>query len=170
MVVKLKNPGKEFEYQNNASTEIDKSEVDVFLRDQSEEKTADNNVSASAVSLNDYVKKVTINTTSLGEKVVNVEFDSDALKASKNFEENAPTGVTSLANKETATETKNTKINVVALDLSKCEVSVKPVQAAKTITPNDLTIVVTKGGKTLTLNASDYTKTVKSGDYSTPGT
>ena len=170
VVVKLKNPGKDFEYQNNVNTEIDKSEVDVFLRDLSDEKTAGSNVSASAVSLNDYVKKVTINTTSLGEKVVNVEFDANALKASKNFTADAPTGVTSLANKETATETKNANVNVVALDLSKCDVSVKPVQAAKTISPSDLTIVVTKDGKTLTLNAADYTKTVKSGDYSTPGT
>lgn len=169
VVVKLKNPGKDFEYQNNATTEIDKSEVDVFLKDFDTVKNG-SDVVASGVSLNDYVKKVTISTTSLGEKVVNVEFDSNALKASKNFTATAPTGVTSENNKATATKAADTKVNVVALDLSKCEVSVKPVQAAKTISANDLTIVVTKDGKTLTLSNSDYTKTVKSGDYSTPDT
>ena len=166
VVVKLKKSGEEFEYQNNASTEIDKSEVDVSLRDFSED-----DVVASGISLNDYVKKVTIDTTSLGKKVVNVEFDTDALKASKNFTKDVPSGVTSEANRETATKAEDTKVNVVALDLSKCEVSLKsPVQAAKTIDPSDISIVVTKNGKTINLKDSDYTKTVKSGDYSTPDT
>ena len=168
IVVKLKNPGKSFEYQYNANTEIDKSEVDVFLKDLDPAKT---DTVSSGISLNDYVKKVTISTTSLGDKVVNVAFDSDALKASKNFNATAPTGVTSAANKETATEDKNTTVKVVALDLSNCEVTLaSPVKttanADTAINPSDVKILVKKDGKVLSLKSSDYTITVKTGDYS----
>ena len=169
IVVKLKNPGKSFEYQNNANTEIDKSEVDVFLKDFDPAKT---DTVASGISLNDYVKKVTLDTRAVKDGVVvNVTFDSDALKASKNFNATAPTGVTSAKNKETATEDKNTKVKVVALDLSNCEVTlaspVKTTTTAKpTINPADVKILIKKDGKVLPLKTSDYTITVKTGDYS----
>ena len=168
IVVKLKNPGKSFEYQYNANTEIDKSEVDVFLKDFDPAKTG---TVASGISLNDYVKKVTISTTSLGDKVVNVAFDSDALKASKNFNATAPAGVTSVANKETATEDKNTTVKVVALDLTNCEVTLaSPVKttadADTAINPSNVKILVKKDGKVLSLKSTDYTITVKTGDYS----
>ena len=171
VIVKLATPKKNFEYQNNANTEVDKSEVKVYLKDYS--KIKDGNY-ASAISLDEYVKKVTLDTTKLGAKALSVTFDADALKASNNFtEQGDTTGITSTTtvNVETNTKEENTKVNVTALDLASCEITLKnPAQADKALKGNDLVLVIKKNGKTLELGKT-ITVTLKAGeDYSKVGT
>ena len=165
VIVKVTTPGKTFEYQNNAETKLDKNEVQVYLKDFSKNDGS----YASAVSLNDYVSKVFIDTTSIGEKTVSVVFDADALKASKNFNATAPTGITSDANKET--NTTKFKVNVGALDLTKCEITLKnPAQADKNLKGTDLVLVYKKDGKAIDIS-NKVTVTLKTGeDYSKVGT
>ena len=165
VIVKVTTPGKTFEYQNNTETKLDKNEVQVYLKDFSKN---DGNY-ASAVSLNDYVSKVFIDTTSIGEKTVSVVFDADALKASKNFSATVPTGITSDANKET--NTTKFKVNVGALDLTKCEITLKnPAQADKNLKGTDLVLVYKKDGKAIDIS-NKVTVTLKKGeDYSKVGT
>ena len=168
VIVKLTTPKKNFEYQNNTNTEVDKNEVKVYLKDFSKN---DGNY-ASTISLDEYVKKVTLDTTSTGAKVLNVTFDADALKASKNFTENGnTTGITSADNVEKDTKDENKKVNVTALDLSTCEITLKnPAQASTSLAASDVSIVIKKNGKTLNLNGK-VNVTLKSGeDYSKVGT
>ena len=168
VIVKLTTPKKNFEYQNNADTEVDKNEVKVYLKDFSKN---DGNY-ASTISLDEYVKKVTLDTTSTGAKVLNVTFDADALKASKNFTENGnTTGITSADNVEKDTKDENKKVNVTALDLSTCEITLKnPAQASANLKASDVSIVIKKNGKTLNINGS-VNVTLKAGeDYSNVGT
>ena len=171
VIVKLTTPKKNFEYQNNANTEVDKSEVKVYLKDFSK---TDNKKYASAISLDEYVKKVTLDTTALGEQKLSVTFDADALKASKNFNETAPNGITSVDNAETNIKAGNDKVNVVALDLTTCEITLKnPAEADKNLTVDKIkpNLVIKKNGKELTLANGDVTVTLKKGeDYSQVGT
>ncbi len=170
IVVKVKNPGKVFSYENNANTVVDKAEVDVFLKDFS---VTDKTV-ASSISLNEYVKEVKVDTDSVGKgKTLNVTFDADALKASANFKETAPANVDSTSNKETATEDKDTQVEVGTLDLAGCEVTLKsPVKADSNSTnvKDAIKVSIKKDGKELKLDSNDYVITLKSGDYSKPGT
>lgn len=123
VVVKVTTPGKDFTY---GTTEIDKSEVKVFLRDEKVYKEENKKKVASAISLDEYVKKVTLDSVAAGNtSKVNVEFDSALLKASKNFTETAPTGVDSSANAETTAEDKDKTVDVVALSLKDCVITIK---------------------------------------------
>ena len=162
IIVKLTTPKKNFEYQNNLNTEVDKSEVKVYLKDYS--KINEGNY-ASAISLDEYVKKVTLDTSQLGAKGLSVTFDADALKASKNFtEKGVPTDVTSMAsvNVEKDTKEENTKVNVTALDLASCEITLKnPAQASKTLSGDNLVLVIKKNGKTITVTLKAGETTLK---------
>ena len=173
VVVKVTTPGKDFTYGTN---EIDKSEVKVFLKDFSK-TNAGKNV-ASAISLDEYVKKVTLESVAAGKtSSVNVEFDSALLKASKNFTETAPTGVNSSTNAETTAEDKDKTVDVVALSLKDCAITIKnPVakQGDKETTSDAIArmeaaiaknIVIKKGDKELDLGSANIKVTLANGEY-----
>ena len=171
IVVKVTTPGKNFEYQNNDALEIDKSEVSVSLKDFSKE---DGKTYASSVSLNDFVKTVTVNTTSVGDQELNVELDIDAINKSKNFKTKDGTtylGVGSEANAETDAKPETKTVKVVALDLSKCDITLSnPIGVNNDIAKikNDVlaSIVIKKDGKILDLK-NDIDVEIAAGNYET---
>ena len=82
-IIKAATPGKEFSYTGNTTQEVDKSEVNVYLADAKDKSVA------SDVLLNDFVKKVTLDTSSVSaaknDKVFTVTFDTDKISQSSNF-------------------------------------------------------------------------------------
>ena len=171
IVVKVTTPGKNFEYQNNNALEIDKSEVSVSLKDCSKK---DGKTYASSVSLNDFVKTVTVDTTSVGDKELNVELDIDAINKSKNFK--TKDGATDLivyseTNAETDAKPETKTVKVVALDLSKCDITLSnPIGVNNDIAKikNDVfaSIVIKKDGKILDLK-KDIDVEIAAGNYET---
>ena len=166
VIVKLKTPGKDFAY---GTTTIDKSEVDVFLKDYST-ANAGKNV-ASAISLNDLVKEVSLdqNVAAGNTSKVNVTFDTKAIKASANFTEGGTlTGVNSTANADdTAKADNKTTVDVVALNLADCTVKIKNPVAKDSNNSNiekAVKIVVEKDGKEIELG-NNLKVTLANGDY-----
>ena len=175
IIVKLVTPGKDFTY---GTTEIDKSEVKVFLRDEKVYNEENHKKVASAISLDEYVKKVTLESVAAGNtSKVNVEFDSALLKASKNFTEAVLTDVDSSANAETNAEDKDKTVDVVALSLKDCAITIKnPVakQGGNETTSNAIArmeaaiannIVIKKGDKELDLGSANIKVTLANGEY-----
>ena len=174
-IIKAATPGKEFSYTGNATQEVDKSEVNVYLAD-----AKDKNV-ASDVLLNDFVKKVTINASSVSaaknDKVFTVTFDTDKISQSSNFKlDNNVTEVTETSSAKYGSSSENNNgVNVVALDLTGVTATLKNPLAKQTagvtspkIAANQLKFV--KDGKTLDIADGNLAITVTPADYSKTGT
>ena len=174
-IIKAATPGKEFSYTGNATQEVDKSEVNVYLADAKDKSVA------SDVLLNDFVKKVTLDTSSVSaaknDKVFTVTFDTDKISQSSNFKlANSVTEVkeTSKAKYGSSSENNN-GVNVVALDLAGVTATLKNPLAKQaegitspTIAADQLKFV--KDGKTLDIAGANLAITVTPADYSKTGT
>jgi len=174
-IIKAATPGKDFSYTGNATQEVDKSEVNVYLAD-----TKDKSV-ASDVLLNDFVKKVTLDTSSVSavknDKVFTVTFDTDKISQSSNFKlanNVAEVKETSKAKYGSSSENNN-GVNVVALDLAGVTATLKNPLAKQaegitspTIAADQLKFV--KDGKTLDIAGANLAITVTPADYSKTGT
>ena len=166
LIVKVANTDKEIAYTGNNEETVDASEVNVYLPD------ANDGTKASNISLNEYIKKVTVDASSTGRQGLTVTLDGTKLKNSTNFSSTNDADVTlTKTSDDTNTGTKNT-VKVVPVDLSGITATLKnpkKVQAKDhkpNVTANDLTF--TKDGKEL--NLAGVTVTVAGGDYTKPGT
>ena len=160
IVLVAANPDKKFEYAGG-NLEVDKSEVNAYLIDPETGK-------ASAISLNDYIKKVTVNASAVSSAAqFTVKFDASKINASSNFKVESKTDFDVTAG-NTYDGNKNT-VKIEALDLSKVTVTLNsPVMVGTTsVSANNLTF--TKDGKKLNL-ASIVNVTLKEAKYDTPGT
>ena len=174
-IIKAATPGKEFSYTGNTTQEVDKSEVNVYLADAKDKSVA------SDVLLNDFVKKVTLDTSSVSaaknDKVFTVTFDTDKISQSSNFKlanNVAEVKETSKAKYGSSSENNN-GVNVVALDLAGVTATLKNPLAKQaegitspSITANQLKFV--KDGKTLDIAGANLAITVTPADYSKTGT
>ena len=174
-IIKAATPGKDFSYTGNATQEVDKSEVNVYLAD------AKDNKAASDVLLNDFVKKVTLDTSSVSaaknDKVFTVTFDTDKISKSSNFKlANGVTEVKETSNTIYGSSSENNNgVNVVALDLAGVTATLKNPLAKQaegitspTIAASQLKFV--KDGKTLDIAGANLAITVTPADYSKTGT
>ena len=174
-IIKAATPGKEFSYTGNPTQEVDKSEVNVYLAD------AKHNNVASDVLLNDFVKKVTLDTSSVSvaknDKVFTVTFDTDKISKSSNFKlNNGVTKVEEISNAIYGSSSENNNgVNVVALDLAGVTATLKNPLAKQaegitspTIAADQLKFV--KDGKTLDIKDPNLAITVTPADYSKTGT
>ena len=166
IIIKATNPGKKFDYANG-DLEIDKSEVNVYLVDP----TTGRGEFASDISLNDFVKKVTVDASAIGTgKTFKVTFDPAAINASANFKDEDKDEFT-VQSKTLYPETQGDKntAEIVAIDLSKIKVKLNsPVKVGtKTINASQLTF--TKDGKKINLS-SLVNVSLASGNYETAGT
>ncbi|URW87100.1 hypothetical protein M5E86_06350 [Blautia wexlerae] len=131
-IIKVATPGKEFSYTGNVTQEVDKSEVNVYLADAKDKSVA------SDVLLNDFVKKVTLDTSSVSkdknDKAFTVTFDTDKISKSSNFK--LADGVTEVkqnsALKYGSSSENNNGVNVVALDLAGVTATLKNPLAKQT--------------------------------------
>lgn len=111
IVIKATTPGKKFSYAGG-ELEVNKSEVNVYLVDS--EKTG----IASSISLNDFVKKVTVDANAIGKnKTFTVTFDPAAINASSNFKDGNKAEFTVVS--ENTYDGNDNSAEIEALDLSK---------------------------------------------------
>ncbi len=168
ILIVAKNPEKKFQYPGagtGATLEVDKSEVDVYLADADGKSTG--------ISLNDYVKTVTVKTAALETPTVfTVKFDAAKINTSATFK------VTSKADFEKDAETtyegnKNT-VTIEKLDLSNVIATLKNPIAVGASTAGLNTVdkftFTTKDGKTLKLTGADITINFAQSSYNTAGT
>ena len=159
IVLIVKNPEKKFDYAGG-NLEVDKSEVNAYLVNKDTGK-------ASEISLNDYIKKVTVNANAINANAqFTVTFDAAKINASSNFKVDDKTDF-SVVTPVSYDGNKNT-VKIEALDLSTVTVTLNnPVMVGtSSISPNNLTF--TKDGKKLNL-ANIVKVTLKETKYNTPG-
>ena len=160
IIVIAKNPDKKFQYAGG-ELEVDKSEVNVYLKDSKTGKASD-------ISLNDFVKKVVVPADAIKNDVqFKVYFDAAKINTSSNFkvDPEADFDVTATDQYDGNTNT----VKVEALDLSKIKATLKtPVMVGTTtVSANDL--VFTKDGKKINLS-SVVDVSLNNAKYDTPGT
>ena len=168
ILVVAKTPEKEFQFPGTAATEleVDKSEVNVYLADADGKSTG--------ISLNDFIKKVTISDTAVGkDKVFTVLFDAAKINKSANFEMSTKTDFTKAA-ADTYDGNKNT-VSVTKLDLANVKAVLKnPIAVGTTTaalaTVDKFTFTTKDTGKTLKLTDADVNIAFAQDKYNTAGT
>ena len=168
IIVKAATPGKKFSYAGG-NLEVDKSEVNVYLAD------ANDSTKASDISLNDFVKKVTVDASQVGkDKTFTVTFDAAKINASANFKDDAKADFTVVS--ATKYDGNDNSAEIEALDLSKITVTLKSPKkvgvsttgsGATGIAASDLTF--TKDGKEISIS-SLVNVSLKEAKYDKPGT
>ena len=170
IVIKATTPGKKFSYAGG-ELEVNKSEVNVYLVDS--EKTG----IASSISLNDFVKKVTVDANAIGKnKTFTVTFDPAAINASSNFKDGNKAEFTVVS--ENTYDGNDNSAEIEALDLSKVKATLKNpkkvgvslaanTDAGKQLTVSDLTFTI--DNKVVDLS-SLVNVSLKGSTYNTPGT
>ena len=168
LIVKVADTNKEITYTGNATEIVDNSLVNVYLPD------AKDSTKASDISLNEYIKKVTVNASTIapdGRAGLTVTLDGAKLKKSGKFTNEADIDLAITADNAT-TGVLNT-VKIVPIDLAGVTATLKnPLKleevSTKTLTANDL--VFTKNGKELELKPADVTVTITKGTYDKIGT
>ena len=168
LIVKVADTNKEITYTGNATEIVDNSLVNVYLPD------AKDSTKASDISLNEYIKKVTVNASTIasdGRAGLTVTLDGAKLKKSGKFTNEADINLAITADNAT-TGVLNT-VKIVPIDLAGVTATLKnPLKleevSTKTLTANDL--VFTKNGKELELKPADVTVTITKGTYDKIGT
>ena len=168
LIVKVADTNKEITYTGNATEIVDNSLVNVYLPD------AKDSTKASDISLNEYIKKVTVNAgviTPEGRAGLKVTLDGAKLKKSGKFTNEADIDLDITADNAT-TGVLNT-VKIVPIDLAGVTATLKnPLKleevSTKILTANDL--VFTKNGKELELKPADVTVTITKGTYDKIGT
>ena len=168
LIVKVADTNKEITYTGNATEIVDNSLVNVYLPD------AKDSTKASDISLNEYIKKVTVNAGTIapdGRAGLIVTLDGAKLKKSGKFTNEADIDLAITVDNAT-TGVLNT-VKIVPIDLAGVTATLKnPLKleevSTKTLTANDL--VFTKNGKELELKPADVTVTITKGTYDKIGT
>ena len=168
IIVKAATPGKKFSYAGG-NLEVDKSEVNVYLAD------ANDSTKASDISLNDFVKKVTVDASQVGkDKTFTVTFDAAKINASANFKDDAKADFTVAS--AAKYDGNDNSAEIEALDLSKITVTLKSPKkvgvsttgsGATGIAASDLTF--TKDGKEISIS-NLVNVSLKEAKYDKPGT
>ena len=165
LIVKVTDTNKEITYTGNNKEVVDNSLVNVYLPD------AKDNTKASDISLNEYIKKVTVDASATGRKGLLVTLDGNKLKKSANYanQEDITLAVTADNN---ATGEVNT-IKVEPIDLASVTATLKnPLKlsevSSRQLSASDFTF--TKDGKELSLTSDDISVTITSGTYDKIGT
>ena len=165
LIVKVTDTNKEITYTGNNKEVVDNSLVNVYLPD------AKDNTKASDISLNEYIKKVTVDASATGRKGLLVTLDGNKLKKSANYanQEDITLAVTADNN---VTGEVNT-IKVEPIDLASVTATLKnPLKlsevSSKQLSASDFTF--TKDGKELSLTSDDISVTITSGTYDKIGT
>ena len=169
IVIKAANPDKEFTYAGKNNLQVDNSEVNVYLADANDST----NATASNISLNDFVKKVTVDASSVKDNATfKVTFDEAKINASSNFKVANKTDFSkdSLAKYDEKTNT----VKIVPLDLAGVTVTLKNPLKINNVTAGTYTdidnLAFTKDGKELDLKSGDVSASIAKGDYTQPGT
>ncbi|WP_270422065.1 hypothetical protein [Blautia wexlerae] len=168
LIVKVADTNKEITYTGNTAETVDNSLVNVYLPD------AKDATKASDISLNEYIKKVTVNAGAItpeGRAGLKVTLDGAKLKKSGKFTNEADIELDITADNAT-TGVLNT-VKIVPIDLAGVTATLKnPLKleevSTKVLTANDL--VFTKNGKELELKPADVTVTITKGTYDKIGT
>ena len=168
LIVKVADTNKEITYTGNAAETVDNSLVNVYLPD------ANDSTKASDISLNEYIKKVTVDASTIapnGRAGLTVTLDGAKLKKSGKFTNEADIDLDITADNAT-TGVLNT-VKIVPIDLAGVTATLKnPLKleevSTKILTANDL--VFTKNGKELELKSADVTVTITKGTYDKIGT
>ena len=168
LIVKVADTNKEITYTGNAAETVDNSLVNVYLPD------ANDSTKASDISLNEYIKKVTVDASTIapnGRVGLTVTLDGAKLKKSGKFTNEADIDLAITADNAT-TGVLNT-VKIVPIDLAGVTATLKnPLKleevSTKTLTANDL--VFTKNGKELELKSADVIVTITKGTYDKIGT
>ena len=168
IVIKAATPDKEFTYAGKNNLQVDNSEVNVYLADANDST----NATASDIVLNDFVKKVTVDASSVKDNATfMVTFDEAKINASSNFKVTNKTDF----NKESLAkyDEKTNTVKIVPLDLAGVTVTLKNPLKINNVTAGaygDTTnLVFTKDGKELSLS-NDVSASIAKGDYTQPGT
>ena len=169
IVIKAANPDKEFTYAGKNNLQVDNSEVNVYLADANDST----NATASNISLNDFVKKVTVDASSVKDNATfTVTFDEAKINASSNFKVTNKTDFNKASSAKYDEKTNTVKI--VPLDLAGVTVALKNPLKINNVTAGTYTdidnLAFTKDGKELDLKSGDVSASIAKGDYTQPGT
>ena len=168
IVIKAATPDKEFTYAGKNNLQVDNSEVNVYLADANDSTYT----TASDILLNDFVKKVTVDASSVkNDAKFTVTFDAAKINASSNFKVADKTDFSKISSEKYDEKTNTVKIT--ALDLASVTVTLKNPLKINNVTPgsypNVSNLVFTKDGKELNLS-NDVTASIANGEYKQPGT